>query len=32
MDMVPYCGCDGKTFMASSTCANHRYSKTGNCE
>ena len=31
-DLRPYCGCDGKTFKASGTCPNRRYSKRGPCE
>lgn len=32
MDEVAYCGCDGKTFMGSSGCPDHRYAKRGACE
>jgi hypothetical protein len=30
-DLRPYCGCDGKTFMASGTCPNRRYASPGPC-
>ncbi len=30
-DLRPYCGCDGKTFRASGTCPNRRFSKRGEC-
>lgn len=30
-DLVPFCGCDGKTFSASSTCPGRPYKHTGAC-
>jgi len=30
-DLAPYCGCDGTTFMASSTCPGRPYQHRGNC-
>jgi hypothetical protein len=30
-DLVPYCGCDGKTIRGSSRCAPAKYSKKGEC-
>jgi hypothetical protein len=30
-DLVPYCGCDGKTVRGSSRCAPAKYSKKGEC-
>ncbi len=30
-DLVPYCGCDGKTFHASSTCPARKFSRRGPC-
>src|SRR5215510_11252496 len=31
MDLRPYCGCDGVTFDASSTCPQRRFSQRGAC-
>jgi hypothetical protein len=31
-DLAPYCGCDGQTFMASSTCPTRVYARRGPCE
>ncbi|MDO9015702.1 MAG: hypothetical protein Q8S73_09640 [Deltaproteobacteria bacterium] len=31
-DVVPYCGCDGATFFASSTCPTRTYERRGRCE
>lgn len=31
-DLVPYCGCDGQTFRASSSCPNRPYVDRGACE
>lgn len=31
-DLVPFCGCDGKTFQSSSVCPGQRYERTGACE
>ena len=31
-DLVPYCGCDGTTFQASSTCPTRTYARRGPCE
>lgn len=31
MDLVDYCGCDGKTFSGSSGCPNRRYASRGAC-
>jgi hypothetical protein len=30
-DLRPYCGCDGKTFRTSGSCAGQRYAKKGEC-
>ncbi|MGI5863172.1 MAG: hypothetical protein ACOX6T_14075 [Myxococcales bacterium] len=30
-DLVPFCGCDGKTFHASSTCPARKFSRRGPC-
>jgi hypothetical protein len=30
-DLAPYCGCDGQTFHASSTCPARRYRQLGPC-
>ncbi len=30
-DAVPYCGCDGQTFLASSTCPGQPYTHRGDC-
>jgi len=30
-DLVTYCGCDGKTFQASGSCARKRYAHRGAC-
>jgi hypothetical protein len=30
-DLVAYCGCDGKTFRASSTCPGQRFANKGEC-
>lgn len=30
-DLRPYCGCDGKTFMASGTCPNRRFASRAPC-
>jgi hypothetical protein len=32
MDLVPFCGCDGKTFQASSTCPGRPHAHKGRCE
>jgi hypothetical protein len=31
-DVTPYCGCDGRTFMASSSCPTRTYAFRGPCE
>lgn len=31
-DLTPYCGCDGSTFLASSTCPTRTYARRGRCE
>lgn len=31
-DRVPFCGCDGQTFYASSTCPGQPYLRSGSCE
>jgi hypothetical protein len=31
MDLVDYCGCDGKTFQASGSCPKQRYQQKGAC-
>ena len=31
-DLAPYCGCDGTTFFASSTCPTRVYARRGPCE
>lgn len=31
MDLVPFCGCDGQVFKASSTCPSHPFSRRGGC-
>jgi hypothetical protein len=31
-DVVEYCGCDGKTFVASSSCPGESFAKTGRCD
>lgn len=31
LDLRPYCGCDNRTFYASSTCPNRRYLDMGSC-
>jgi hypothetical protein len=31
-DLVAYCGCDGKTFSGSGTCAGRPFRKKGTCE
>ncbi len=30
-DLVTYCGCDGRTFQASGSCAGKRYARRGAC-
>lgn len=30
-DLRPYCGCDGETFSASSSCPNRRFAAPGPC-
>jgi hypothetical protein len=30
-DLVTYCGCDGRTFQASGSCARQRYARRGAC-
>lgn len=30
-DLVAFCGCDGQTFFASSTCPGRRYAHLGTC-
>lgn len=31
-DVAPYCGCDGRTFFASSTCPTRTFARRGSCE
>jgi hypothetical protein len=32
MDLVPFCGCNGETFRASSTCPSQAYVRRGSCD